>query len=212
MTSSARTNQQWIDELSDAHNPQRQAQAHLDLANYLYIIAYNYLRKRQSSVPVLSTFAHDELANMAQDFVQEILIKLSNDNFALLKTFRGDGKFLSWCARMVCNAAAGELRRPYWKRRQDEDEEQVAPIEESPEQATQLALLRDILEGCLNQLPERQRIAFQESIIHELSAYEIAQQLGVKEDAVYQLVYRARKGLRRCIERHGINPLDFMNS
>jgi RNA polymerase sigma factor (sigma-70 family) len=207
-----RTDQQWLDELADAQDGARQQQAHHDLATYLYTIAYNYLCRRQFTLPGLAAFASDELAAMAQDFVQEVLIKLSSDDFALLKTYRGDGKFTSWCARMVCNVAAGELRRPYWTRRREEDEEFAAPSQESPVQLAEIALLRAALDRCIERLPERQRLAFQASIIEEQAAKAVAERLATKEDAVYQLVYRARTSLRHCLEQAGINPLDFIET
>ena len=212
MRSPTRTDQQWLDELADAQHVARQQQAHRDLASYLYTIAYNYLCRRQFTLPVLAVFAADELAAMAQDFVQEVLIKLSNDDFALLKSYRGDGKFTSWCARMVCNVAAGELRRPYWTRRREEDEEFAAPTRESPVQVAEAALLRAALDRCIERLPERQRLAFQASVIEEQAATEIAERLATKEDAVYQLVYRARASLRHCLAQAGINPLDFIET
>ncbi|GEM_PF-2496103 len=37
-----RTNQAWLDELGGERGSAAQQQAHLDLANYLYVVAYNY--------------------------------------------------------------------------------------------------------------------------------------------------------------------------
>ncbi|MCB0237375.1 MAG: hypothetical protein KDH08_01795, partial [Anaerolineae bacterium] len=61
-----------------------QASAHKDLANYLYVVAYNYLRLRQADLRALADFAAEELASLAQDFVQETLEKLARRDFALL--------------------------------------------------------------------------------------------------------------------------------
>jgi len=209
MIFSVRTDQQWLAELADSQDPMRQQQAHLDLANYLYVIAFNYLRKRQATSPLLATFAADELAAMGQDFVQEVLLKLSRNDFALLQSYQHRGKFTSWCARMVCNQAAAELRRPYWTRRAADAADQVATVRAAPERAAELSHLRAALAHCLEQLPTRQRVAFEGLIIEERAASEIAAALQTQETAVYQLVYRARAGLRRCLEQQGIDPLDF---
>lgn len=79
-----RSNQDWVQELCGDRGDDAQRLAHQDLARYLYVEAYNYLRLRQADLYRLADFAAEELAALAQDFVQETLEKLARDDFALL--------------------------------------------------------------------------------------------------------------------------------
>ncbi len=72
-----RNNQDWLQELKGDCGVTRQADAHRDLASYLYVVAYNYLRLRQADLRALAVFPDEELAALAQDFVQETLEKLA---------------------------------------------------------------------------------------------------------------------------------------
>ena len=112
-----RNNQAWVEELRGDCGSERQSDAHRELANYLYVVAYNYLRLRQADLRALADFAPEEVAALAQDFVQETLEKLARNEFALLASFSGAGKFTSWAAQIVRNQAAMELRKSYWTRR-----------------------------------------------------------------------------------------------
>ena len=104
-----RTNQQWLDELAGRCARATQRQAHEDLARHLHRLAYTFLLQRRANVPHLQTFTGEELAILAQSMVQELLEQLACDNFALLAQFRGQGRFLSWMAQMLCRAIATKL-------------------------------------------------------------------------------------------------------
>src|SRR5262245_55981058 len=106
-----RSNRQWIDDLSGQQGATPQQQAHLDLANYLYIVGYNYLVRRQGDVNGLAESPGEELAALAQDCVQDILEKIAVANFALLARYHGKGSFTSWVAIILRNHIAGLLRR-----------------------------------------------------------------------------------------------------
>lgn len=210
MTSSAmnssmeRTNQQWVDELRGSNGALTQEAALIALANMLYIKVYNYLRLRRSSVYGLAAFTDEEIAEIAKDFVQDGLARLTDNECALLDTFQNRGKFENWCATIVYHIAGGELRRPFWLRRLELPEEIEDSEQDRPEFQAQAALIRSILDDCISRLPERQRTAFEQSIILELSAKAIQETLAVKESAIHQLVYRARANLRTCIEKQGV--------
>lgn len=45
-----RDNQEWVQELRGDRGGQQQEAAHCELANYLYVVAYNYLRIRQADL------------------------------------------------------------------------------------------------------------------------------------------------------------------
>lgn len=216
-----RENQDWVQELRGDRGLTIQASAHKDLANYLYVVAYNYLRLRQADLRALADFAAEELASLAQDFVQETLEKLARRDFALLATYSGAGKFTSWTAQIVRNQAAQELRKSYWTRRNalpagngsdanEEDSEltrQQAVVDEDndPARRAQQQQIADLLQRCLAGLSERYRLAVVNCLGDDVPAEAIARKLDTSANAVYLIIQRAKRQLRRCLESAGID-------
>lgn len=215
-----RSNVDWIRELRGDCDRDVQRQAHEDLGNYLYVVAYNYLRLRQADLPALAAFAPEDAAALAQDFVQETLEKLARDDFALLGRYRSDGRFTSWAAQVVRNQAAMELRKSYWTRRislpepgDDPGEEPLelprrpteADADANPEHTAARAQVNSILQACLERLPERNRLAIVGCIADDLRAEAVAQQLNTTANAVYLLITRGKRQLRDCLQRAGLS-------
>lgn len=84
-----RSNQEWVEELSNAHNKNVQFKAHSDLANYLFVVAYNYLNKRRENLQMLNQLPTEEIASLTEDAVQDFMEKLVRDEYALLSSYRG---------------------------------------------------------------------------------------------------------------------------
>lgn len=61
----------------------------------------------------------------------------------------------------------------------------------------------DSLDQCLARLPERQRSAIELFYLKDQSLADISGSLGLNENAVSQLLFRARKSLRRCLQHAG---------
>ncbi|MCO6452690.1 MAG: sigma-70 family RNA polymerase sigma factor [Caldilineales bacterium] len=215
---SNRSNSDWLHELKGAAGVQTQRQAHEDLANYLYVVAYNYLRLRQTDIAALDRFAEEEKAALAQDFVQETLEKLAADDFALLQNYRGDGRFLSWAASVVRNQAAQELRRSYWTRRiagsVDGEEESPLPLltlpdltpASNPADSLEQRELASALQDCIEALPERSRLAFWWTVAEDIPAASVADHFETTANAIYLLVSRARRQLRECLQAREVTP------
>ena len=204
-----RTNQQWISELQGLNGRQLQEQAHFDFAVVLHKFAFNYLQLRQPVIAVLQTFDSDELAAIAKDFVQDTLIKLTSNEYALLKSYREEGPFLNWCKPIITNLIASDLRRPFWRKRGNEQEDQPDPAQKDPENLAQQNYIQQMISDCFERLAPRQRITFGMFVVEDLSAIEIAKTLGITENAVNQLVYRARRAMRICLELNGFQKDSF---
>ena len=216
-----RNNQAWVEELRGDCGSERQSTAHRDLANYLYVVAYNYLCLRQADLRALADFAPDETAALAQDFVQETLEKLARNDFALLASFSGAGKFTSWAAQIVRNQAAMELRKSYWTRRtplptsDDSEESSEQPwlaqtltdtsVGVDPARRAQQQQVQDILLHCLAGLPERNRLAIVNCIADDVRAESVAQTLNTTANAVYLLIARGKRQLKECLQRAGLS-------
>ena len=205
-----RSNQDWLDDLAGRHGKARQRLAHQELGRYLWTAPL---------IPILADLAPSELDEMAQDFVQATLEKLSRDDFARLRQYGGHGRFLAWAAQVALNETRGELRRLWRLVRPPEDdgEDIQAPrkgprpltaegTDENPEQATFRHECWSALETCLRGLPERQRVAFWACAVEQECAEAVCGRLGVSANAVYILVWRARRQLRRCLTAAGWAP------
>lgn len=217
---SARSSADWLRDLRGAGGHAAQRQAHEDLARYLYVVAYNYLRLRQADLGALAELAAEDLAALAQDFVQDTLEKLARDDFQLLNRYRGDGRFTSWAAQIVRNQAAMELRKAYWARRETlpesdaggEDDTDVLtrraqklPPGADPEQSAARAHVASLLQSCLERLPERNRLAITHCIAEDVRADEVAATLQTTANAVYLLITRGKRQLKECLQRAGIS-------
>ncbi len=215
-----RSSEEWVRELCGDRGQEPQQLAYQELANYLYVVAYNYLRLRQADLRALADFAADDVAALAQDFVQETLEKLARNDFALLAMYSGAGKFTSWAAQIVRNQAAMELRKSYWTRRtplqpitdSEETPAQSSPTQDfadpsgkvDPVQRAQQQQVQDVLQRCLARLPERNRLAIVSCIADDMRAESVAQTLNTTANAVYLLIARGKRQLKDCLQNAGL--------
>ncbi|HMN27780.1 MAG TPA: sigma-70 family RNA polymerase sigma factor [Caldilineaceae bacterium] len=202
-----RSNQQWLDELRGGPGVELQRQAHLDLANYLYVVAYNYLLRRQSEVDGLAEHGAEELAALAQDCVQDVLEKISSADFALLAKFKGYGSFTVWSASILRNHIAGLLRRvPFTSRHLDLEMIHALASEEGDlSDGLVRAQLIAALQECLDRLPGQYRIALIHCILNGEGAKSVADALQKTVGAVNLLVLRAKRQVKRCLAGKGFD-------
>ena len=206
-----RENSVWLQDLRGAAGHAPQQRAHLDLANYLYVVGYNYLLRRQGDVAVLATFTATELAALAEDFVQETLERLARDQFALLDKYRGEGAFTSWASRLICNSIASQLRTSIWSKRLRPTEtaqrvftDRATDTNANPvAKQAEIAQVHDMLAHCIQRLGNRRRTAFEQCVVQERPVDEVAQELETTGNGVYQLVFHAKRDMRRCLEHNG---------
>lgn len=201
-----RSNQRWLDELRGDCGTDRQRNAYSDLAKYLYKVAYNYLLKRQNDIPLLATQMSSELAALAQDSVQDILIKISTDNAALLNQYEERGRFLGWMALIIRNHIAGYLRRAPYRREVSPpaDLVHVATEERAVDNLVTLGEIGAELQDCLDALPKARREALIRCILLGERSKVVATQLNRTANAVDQLVLHAKRQVKECLHQKGI--------
>lgn len=215
-----RSNQDWIEELSGQKGPQAQRQAHEDLANYLYKVSFNNLKiRRDAGTPkILSGYVDKELAQLAPDFVQELLERMARNQFKLLQTFRGEGDFKSWLAVILNRNIKRELKKAYWRRLRLQPEKGGTDLDsdelprhqfQSQQPATEdkaiLSEVMTILEACIEGLSPRRRLAVQRIIIEEEDVASTAEMLQTTVNAVYLLIFNARRQLTVCLRENGVD-------
>lgn len=137
---------------------------------------------------------------------------------AFLSAFKGIGRFEglsrigTWLHRIVVNAALSRLRTR--QRRPEmsiddllphfgEGEHQIVPP--APWKATSVAILqhqemREVVQGCINRLPETYRIVLLLRDIEGLSTEETAQMLDTTIGVVKTRLHRARQALRSLLD------------
>lgn len=77
-----------------------------------------------------------------------------------------------------------------------------------PERALGNAELRRVVAGCLDLVPERQRLAFSLREVEGFTTEEVCKILDVTANNLGVLLFRARNRMRECLESHAIGGSD----
>ena len=219
-----RANDEWLAVLRGDLGQGAQEAAYEDLARYLYKVICNYLRSRSASVPELCNKSDDQLAKLGEDFTQSTLAKIALKQ--LYNKYRGEGRFVAYMAAVAINEVRQALRRKEWwvhimplpppePEYEPESGDSLPPFEYTvstdlgPEIRQELQALWRTIHQCVQQLPERWRRAFVWNVFEGLPAAEVKDRLNApSEQAVYNLVNRARGRLKKCLDAAGWDPDD----
>jgi RNA polymerase sigma-70 factor, ECF subfamily len=195
-----RTNEQWLAELQGS-NP---GEALDDLREVL-------VRGLRAA---LGSHAGNVDANV-EDFAQEALIKI----MANLASFRGESRFTTWANKVAMNLALTELKRRRWHdvslqdlfARRGAADRGLADSHLSPEQlAYQNIVLTNLRRMIDEELTDRQREAVVAVILEGMPIAEVARRMGTNQNALYKLLYDARKRLKLRMESAGLSPQDVL--
>ena len=104
--SNARTNEEWLDELSASGMVQEAAIA--DLRDLLLRATLYFFSRNLNDFEGLN---RNEILQRAEDCAQDALIALMNH----LQDFRGDSKFTTWAYKFAINMALMTTRHERWK-------------------------------------------------------------------------------------------------
>lgn len=127
----------------------------------------------------------------AEDILQEIFVGLPE------ALHRFDGRnFAGWLTVMTKRRALMVVRAQH---RRDELEVQPGPSPAEPSEDRSLA--RVAIERALSGLPDLLRDVFLLKEVHGLSHREIADAMGITESASQIRLYRARRALRKALDR-----------
>lgn len=144
-------------------------------------------------------------ADLAQEAAQEIFIKL----YKSLGSFQFQAKFSTWLFRIILNHCSN-VRDYHFRRRTDFHEplegrnpnnpRQLRGISERPEQQLEREEHRELIQMCLNQIPEEQREILILRDIQGLSYDEISETLNLNLGTVKSRVHRARNALQPILK------------
>jgi len=220
-----RTDDEWVAALRGDLGEKAQEAAYEDLARYLYVVVYNYLCFRSADVPGLQNKSDAQLADLAEEFNQSTLVKIALGQ--IYNRYRGDAKFTSYMAVVARREVGQALRHREWwvyteplpASESDYDPESGDTLPSLPaeliadsesDMGPQRREMWETIRRCVEQLPERWRRALVLNVFEELSATEVKERLNVpSEQAVYNLVHRARSRLKECLADSGTDPDDI---
>lgn len=205
-----RTNEEWIADLAAGGLPREAALADLRL------VLANGLRR--GLIGQIDTAA-PEFDALIDDFVQEALLKVLDN----LDTFAGRSLFTTWANKVALNIGLTELRRKRWRDTsldrltQTEDGEFtpsfVSDPAPRPEEVTERRELLLYISRLINEeLTEKQRTALTATVIQGRPLSEVAYMMDSNQNAVYKLVFDARRRLRQRLAADGLAPEDVLAS
>src|SRR5215468_7479419 len=140
----------------------------------------------------------------AQDAMQDTLLSA----FRYIAGFQGRSKFSTWLVSIATNTALERLRRRRNTESLDQSEteedctfrpRQIAAWQENPEQSHSRTEIRELVEKALLQLPDKYRVIVMLRDVEQLSADEVARQLGLSIPAVKTRLMRGRLMLREWL-------------
>jgi RNA polymerase sigma-70 factor (ECF subfamily) len=141
----------------------------------------------------------------AEDATQETFLRAWRN----IHRFRGDARFFTWLYRIGVNEAKRILeRRPAPGTVLSVEErpiDDVADHAPKPQDRTEAAELRAVLERAIRRLPEAHRAAVVLRDIERLSTAEAAELLGLREAAFKSRLHRGRMQLRADVARYVVD-------
>jgi RNA polymerase sigma-70 factor (ECF subfamily) len=201
-----RTNDEWIDELSQA-GPQREAA--LDDLRALLVRGLGYALAKYRNVS----------DSDVQDFAQDALLKILD----ALESFRGESRFTTWAQKIAVHVAFTELRRRRWRdvsldamiQTPDGDflpRTWVDPAASTEQQAVQRDIIDTMRQVIDQELTDKQRQALVAARIHGVPLAELALKMDTNRNALYKLLFDARKRLQKRLLARGLSKEDILTA
>lgn len=131
---------------------------------------------------------------LAEDMSQEAFLKA----YRLLKGFRGDCSFSTWMYRVTCSVCLTELNR---RKRRGEVELQPKHASLSAIEPSENMDIPEHIRRCVSKLPERYSKIITLYYLKGISYEEIAQALEVPMGTLKTWMFRARKQLKKIVEK-----------
>jgi RNA polymerase sigma-70 factor, ECF subfamily len=203
-----RTNEEWLEELRIS-GPRRDTA----LDDLRAILANGLRRGLVSQVDP----SMPEFESLVDDFVQETLLKILDN----LDSFAGRSLFTTWANKIALNIALTELRRKRWRdaslqQLTESDEGEYTPsfIADSAPQPEESAERREMLAYVVrlinDELTDRQRTALTATLVHGKPLSEVAYMMNSNQNAMYKLLFDARRRLKERLTEDGLTPEDVI--
>lgn len=193
------TSQQWVDGLRSSGTEHERCVAALHAL--LLRVARHEVSRRSGSLRLQGPELEDIAQQASDDAVMAVRSKIAG--------FRGDSRFTTWAYKFVMFEVSTHMGRHFWRAQRavldDEawdrmpDSLFVAP-EQSAEHRELFAALRRAIDEELTYL---QRRVFVAVALHEVPMDAVARELGSTRNAVYKVLFDARRKLRESLRAAG---------
>jgi RNA polymerase sigma-70 factor, ECF subfamily len=191
---------EWIRTLR-ATGPVRDA-AVARLHALLVRVAVRELRRREAGTWVSGRELDDLAYQAAGDATLAILGKLGR--------FRGESRFTTWAYRFVVLEVSSKLGRHYWRQHpaahlEAEDWDRLPDrLGGSPgAEAEHAELVQAVRQAVDETLTEHQRRLFVAVVLNEVPLDALVARLGTNRNAVYKVIFDARRKIRGYLVAHG---------
>mgnify|MGYP003576430316 CR=1 FL=1 len=194
-----RENRQWVRDLS-GRGLAREA-ACRELYGLLLRVARSESRRRAPSLRLMGP----ELEDIAHQATADALMAIT----ARLDRFRGEAKFTTWATKFVIYDVGTKMNRHAWHRHEipleHEDRSEVAyRFDLRPDEEAQVHELADSVSKAIREdLSDRQRLVFVATVLKGMPVDALASELGSTKNALYKVLFDARKNLRIALNAAG---------
>jgi RNA polymerase sigma-70 factor (ECF subfamily) len=190
----------WLSRLVSETSAERRA-AERELHGRLLRIALAEVRRRSTSTPVTGPELDDIAHQAAGDAMLAILAKLAE--------FRGESRFMTWAYRFVILEVSSKLGRHYWRNPPVAlDAEQWDRFPDrlglDPHQHAEAAcIIAEVRHVVDTELTAHQRRIFIAVVVDGVPLNALAEKLDLKRNAIYKVVFDARRKIRRALTAKG---------
>lgn len=207
-----RSNEEWLADLRSSD--EQQTAAIDDLRERVKRSIYYYLSQERSD---LRDLAQKELVTMAEDLAQDAVLRVMDN----LDNFRGESRFTTWANKIAVRLAISELRRARYKDFSldsltadgdflSADASIVGEAPPNPERAAERDDVVDRIDAAMKEaLTDRQYRALVAVALKGVPMDVVAEQLDTNRNALYKLIYDARRNLKNYMESQGLST-DYM--
>jgi RNA polymerase sigma factor (sigma-70 family) len=149
-----------------------------------------------------------ELEDIAHQAAADALMAICDR----LDRFRGEARFTTWASKFVIFNVSTKMNRHFWRRHEvpydQEDWSRLASrFDPSPEDEVQMRDFAAAVSSAVREsLSERQRLVFVATVLNGMPIDVLAQELGSTRNALYKVLFDARKKLRAALEAGGYLP------
>lgn len=198
-----RTNEEWLKDLRSSDRDEAIEDLRRKLVRGLTYSLAKYSDVRDADV---------------EDFAQDALLKILD----ALDTFRGEAHFMTWAQKIAVRVAYTELRRRRWKDvslealtgdfETDYIPSFLADTTIGPDKQAALRVMWKTLRRLITEeLTEKQRKALIAVRIHGMPTDEVARHMDTNRNALYKLLYDARKRLKRKMAAEDISVEEVLD-
>jgi RNA polymerase sigma-70 factor (ECF subfamily) len=173
----------------------------VELDARLVRIALAEVSRRSAGTPVNGPVLTDLAYQAADDAMLAILAKLAD--------FRGVSRFVTWAYRFVILEVSSKLGRHCWRNPPvalDAGQWELLPHRpgiDPARQAEAAAVLAEVRRVVDEELTAHQRRVFAAIVVDGIPLDALAARLGVPRNALYKVVFDARRKIRRALAANG---------